>query len=427
MTAPSRATRRLTARSRAASRLTAPSRATRRKTRARGLAIAPVTLAIASVIFVLLGTSLTAPTSADLQGRIAAKQSAVAALKAAITRETAQIAARSDGIARAEQRLVALQRQLAIRIAQLEAVQRKLLAARARLVRLENRLERATHALAANLVARYEQGTPDLMTALLESDGFSDLLNRINFLQRFAREDAQVVGSTRAARNAVAAEASRLSALEQRDRELANRVVSERNQQAALKAALLTRQITETKARASNGSKLQGAERQLQTLQAQLQAQEARAAARAKTASATGNVAVGGVAIDTGGMVKPPPGAPAALMRVLAAANAIATLPYIWGGGHGSFHANGYDCSGSVSYALAAAGLVSSPMTSGMFMTWGVQGPGRWITVYANPGHVWMQVAGWRFDTVALAAGGTRWSQGGGEFAGFVARHPPGL
>jgi hypothetical protein len=112
---------------------------------------------------------------------------------------------------------------------------------------------------------------------------------------------------------------------------------------------------------------------------------------------------------------------------VIAAANAIAGLPYVYGGGHGSFHADGYDCSGSVSYALAAAGLVSSPMVSSDFETWGDPGPGRWITVYANAGHVWMDVAGWRFDTVAQAGSGTRWAQRGGEFAGFVVRHPPGL
>ena len=115
------------------------------------------------------------------------------------------------------------------------------------------------------------------------------------------------------------------------------------------------------------------------------------------------------------------------MAQVIAAGNAFATLPYIWGGGHGSFHASGYDCSGSVSYALAAAGLLSSPLDSTGFESWGDPGPGRWITVYANAGHAWMVVAGWRFDTVALASGGTRWSQSMASTAGFVARHPPGL
>ena len=112
---------------------------------------------------------------------------------------------------------------------------------------------------------------------------------------------------------------------------------------------------------------------------------------------------------------------------MIAAGNAIAGLPYLYGGGHGSFHANAYDCSGSVSYALAAAGLVSSPLDSTAFESWGQPGPGKWITVYANAGHAYMYVAGWRFDTSALSRGGTRWTREQRSSAGFVARHPPGL
>lgn len=384
-------------------------------------------LAFAGIAAALLGSGLTAPTSADLQGRLAAQQSAVGALRQQIAVQTAEIASTTNGLAQAQRRRGALAQQLAIRTAELDKVQVKLIAARDRLVRLENQLERADHALAANLVARYEQGGPDLLSTLLQSNGFGDLLNRVDFLERFAAEDGQVVAATRAARDAVAHEADKLGVFETRDQQLANEVLSERNQQAALKAALLSRRITELHARARNGSRLQAAEQQVQRLQAQLQAQESHAAAGAQAAQTTGNANVGGIAVDTGGMVKPPPGAPRAVAEVIAAANAIATLPYIYGGGHASFRADGYDCSGSVSYALAAAGLVSAPMVSGQFETWGAPGPGRWITVYANADHVWMEVAGWRFDTVALAEDGTRWARGGGEFAGFVVRHPPGL
>ena len=113
---------------------------------------------------------------------------------------------------------------------------------------------------------------------------------------------------------------------------------------------------------------------------------------------------------------------------MIAAGNAIATLPYIYGGGHASFQAAGYDCSGSVSYVLAAAGLLSTPMVSGQFMSWGLPGPGKWVDICATDGHVWMTIAGWRFDTVAQAEdGGNRWARGGGEFDGFVERHPAGL
>jgi len=129
----------------------------------------------------------------------------------------------------------------------------------------------------------------------------------------------------------------------------------------------------------------------------------------------------------TGGVVTAPSNAPPAVVAAIAAANQIATLPYLWGGGHASFQAPGYDCSGSVSYALAAAGLISSPMVSGQFENWGLPGPGKWITIYASGDHVWMTIAGWRFDTVALAETGTRWASSGGELQGFVVRHPAGL
>jgi cell wall-associated NlpC family hydrolase len=119
--------------------------------------------------------------------------------------------------------------------------------------------------------------------------------------------------------------------------------------------------------------------------------------------------------------------APAVIAQVIAAGNAIATTPYKWGGGHGGWKDTGYDCSGSVSFALAGAGLMNSPLTSGGFMSWGDAGPGRWISIYANNGHVWMVVAGLRFDTSG-ANGFTRWqSMKGRSTGGFVVRHPPGL
>jgi cell wall-associated NlpC family hydrolase len=119
--------------------------------------------------------------------------------------------------------------------------------------------------------------------------------------------------------------------------------------------------------------------------------------------------------------------APDVVATVIAAGNAIATTPYVWGGGHGAWRDKGYDCSGSVSFALAGAGLMNSPLTSGLFMHWGARGPGKWITIYANQGHVFMVVAGLRFDTSG-AQGGTRWQPATGRsYGGFVARHPPGL
>jgi peptidoglycan hydrolase-like protein with peptidoglycan-binding domain len=113
--------------------------------------------------------------------------------------------------------------------------------------------------------------------------------------------------------------------------------------------------------------------------------------------------------------------------RVISAGDEIATRPYVWGGGHGSFESAGYDCSGSVSYALHGAGLLSSPEDSTGLESYGEPGPGRDITIYANSEHAFMVVDGKRFDTVALQETGSRWSDSMTSTAGFVARHPAGL
>jgi cell wall-associated NlpC family hydrolase len=125
-----------------------------------------------------------------------------------------------------------------------------------------------------------------------------------------------------------------------------------------------------------------------------------------------------------------PASAPLAVQRVIAAANRIRTLPYIWGGGHGRWQDSGYDCSGSVSYALHGARMLTSPLTSGSFETWGEAGAGRWITIYANASHVYMVVAGLRFDTAGDTSGtGPRWHPTTAAAASgrFIVRHPVGL
>ncbi len=118
---------------------------------------------------------------------------------------------------------------------------------------------------------------------------------------------------------------------------------------------------------------------------------------------------------------------PVRVTAAVDAADIIADTPYIWGGGHSSFQAQGYDCSGSVSWVLHGAGLLDQPLTSGDLERYGDPGPGRWITIYANAAHTFMVIGGWRYDTGNLPSTGTRWSDSGRSTAGFVARHPPGL
>ena len=115
------------------------------------------------------------------------------------------------------------------------------------------------------------------------------------------------------------------------------------------------------------------------------------------------------------------------MFRAITAANRIAGLPYRFGGGHRSFADSGYDCSGSVSYVLHGSGRLGSPLDSSQLMSYGAAGPGRWVTIYSNPGHAYMTIRGRRFDTSAQWQGGSRWSIFNRSSAGYTVRHPPGL
>jgi cell wall-associated NlpC family hydrolase len=131
--------------------------------------------------------------------------------------------------------------------------------------------------------------------------------------------------------------------------------------------------------------------------------------------------------LDATGLAIAPASAPAEVQAIIAAGNEIATKPYKYGGGHGRWIDSGYDCSGSVSYALHGAGLLETPLDSTGFLTWGERGPGTWVTIYTNPSHAYMVVAGLRFDTSARRVTGSRWSDEVRSSSGYTVRHPAGL
>jgi len=134
----------------------------------------------------------------------------------------------------------------------------------------------------------------------------------------------------------------------------------------------------------------------------------------------------GDVGVIRDGVAYAPDNAPLRVKRAIWAANRLRHKPYIYGGGHGSFRSRGYDCSGTVSFALHAAHLLRSPLDSGSFMRWGRRGRGRWITVYTNPGHAWAIIAGMRLDTSGPGESGPRWRTESRSARGFRVRHPSG-
>jgi peptidoglycan hydrolase CwlO-like protein len=374
----------------------------------RRLAVLCVLAALLAGGATVLGT--VGHADADLSGKISTASGRAEALRAAVATETRKIRSSSRGLARAQARLRRLQAQTAAEQAKLKAVEDSLARARARLTRLISRQHQATDALRANLVTAYRNPAPDIVSVIISAHGFSDLLEKADFLKRIGRQNARIMANARTARVAVTRQASRLSEIQASQHDITVRLEQRRDSAQTVQSALLNERARRLAGRDIKRAELQTIQNQLATLRKKL----------ARTARA-------GIQTNAGGTAQPPPGAPAAVGLVMAAGNAIAGLPYLYGGGHAGFKDTAYDCSGSVSYALAAAGLVSAPMASGPFMTWGEPGPGQWITVYANAGHAFMIVAGWRFDTSALSGGGTRWTRDTRSVAGFVPRHPPGL
>lgn len=141
---------------------------------------------------------------------------------------------------------------------------------------------------------------------------------------------------------------------------------------------------------------------------------------------------VDAASVDGRGFATVPPTAPPLVQRIIRAANQVAHKPYRYGGGHGAnpeeiWQDSAYDCSGSISFALAAAGFLDGPLASGGLARFGKPGPGKWVTIYANAGHAFMVVAGLRFDTSGRQRTGTRWQAAARQVSGFTLRHPPGL
>ncbi|EHN12454.1 hypothetical protein PAI11_06310 [Patulibacter medicamentivorans] len=380
----------------------------RRRTSLRVLAVSAIG---ASALTVAAG----APTAGHADP--AADRAAAQSLRAQVAAESRRIDATNAGLAQAEQRLATLDQRVTARRSQLTRTQDQLVRARIRLTTLERRADKATAILSENLVTAYENGRPDIVSVVLTSKGFADLLERVDFYKRISRQNGLVLDRTRDAKTAVAHQADDLEVTRVRFRKLAAEAEADRKHADVLRNALLRRQAAQLRQRAGTAGRLRAVRSRI----AKLERQQAAAAAAAREATTATSAAPrssngGGPSAAGGGSVA----------RVISAANEIASTPYVWGGGHGGA-SGGYDCSGSISYALAAAGLLSSPLDSTGFMSWGEPGPGKRITVYANAGHAFMIVDGRRFDTSALRGGGTRWTSESRSTAGFVARHPPGL
>jgi len=324
----------------------------------------------------------------------------------------------------------AVEAELAAKQAELDRATAALEAEEAHLERVRATLQRSLGVLGDRLVAIYEAGSPDMLNAVLESANWSDMTAQTEYMQQIQSHDDAVVDRVKTLRNEVRGAVERLD--EQRaEIEAARDAIAAKEREVAAAREEAAARFGELKSAQ--------AERQqaLDALQSREEALSDNLSAISEQIASEGGDATEGqmpaplnpgqeAELISESEASAPASAPQAVKDVVAAANAIATTPYIWGGGHGSFESSGYDCSGSVSYALHGGGLLESPLDSTGLSTWGEPGPGRWITVYANAGHAWMVVAGIAFDTSGGA--GPRWHDPWASSPeGFVARHPAGL
>ncbi len=309
---------------------------------------------------------------------------------------------------------------------ELDLMEAELEAGKAHLREVRRRMERALGVLRRQLVALYMSGTPDVTEMVLGSSDFAEVVSSTEYAESIQNRDEAVVRRVRALRGQIQRAVARMEVQEERLQRARDAIASE--QRAAVEARdrveirraefLATRDMREQRI-----SALQDRAGVIEGNLPDLSLDPASSSAPAAPAPVSGQSAV----LGADGLAAAPAGAPQAVKDAIAAANAIVGMPYLWGGGHGSFESSGYDCSGAISYALNGGGLLTSPLDSTGFTTWGEPGEGNWITVYGNSGHAYAVIAGLRWDTSDTGGTGPKWHSDLRDNAGFIARHPSGL
>ena len=375
-----------------------------------------LTVLAALVIGALIGQSA----SGDPASKIAQKQSELnriqsneGSLRSQIDAMNSQVDQLIGQESRLRQEQAAAQHELEVKQAELEKAAAELAAEKAELARIRAKLQAAVGALEQLLIDMYKSNDPDVTAVVMRSASWSDLLTRTEYLDHIQSYDDQVVARVRGLRDQIAALVDRLQATRDRLKAARDAVAAKESQLASQHAQIQHQQeqlVVARNTRQAVLNRMLAKERQIQTDLSHIPAP------------------AGHATIDSSGDAIPPANAPLAVRGAIAAANQIDDLPYIWGGGHGSFSASGYDCSGAVSYMLHGGGFLSSPLDSTGLEVWGASGGGNWITVFANSGHAWAYVAGLRWDTGGPGGGnGPRWSTVMRDDTSlFVARHPPG-
>ena len=361
----------------------------------------------------------------DKLGDVRESQSAVAA---SIAEQNRAIDTMLGEVSRLRQEQLALEAELEQKQAELDAASAKLKAEKARLARIRARLQRALQVLRDRLVAIYQAGSPDVVSVVLEAETWSQASVRAEYLSRVQDYDDAVAGRVKGLRDEAKAAVKRMAEIRRRLKAARDEIAVKEREAAEARAEAAARFAELKAAQAERQQQLEALQSResalsdnLASISEQLASSGASVPATAPAPLTPGQEAQ----FISESQASVPSSAPPAVQAAIEAANAIATTPYVWGGGHGSFESSGYDCSGAVSYALHGGGFLDSPLDSTGLSTWGEAGAGQWITVYANAGHAWVIIAGLAFDTSGGA--GPRWHpEPVNSPEGFIARHPPG-
>ncbi|MDX6615774.1 MAG: hypothetical protein QOD60_865, partial [Solirubrobacterales bacterium] len=303
--------------------------------------------------------------------------------------------------------------------AELVKANAELIQGEAHLNEVRAQLQRSLIVLRDRLIEIYKSNQPDMISIILEQSSWSDVEATSEYLDRIQNNDKTVVDRVHSLRDEVQHQVELLTEARNTVEAAKQAIVGQRRELAQTKRSLLAQRSQLVAARHAREGVLQRLRSQASSLSGALNGP---LSGGETVPSSPGHAGL------VNGEAVAPANAPQAVVDVINAANQINSLPYLWGGGHGSFDSpSGYDCSGSVSFALHGGGLLSSPLDSTGLSTWGSAGFGTWITVFANSGHAYMYVAGLRFDTGGNGGGfGPRWHSDLRDNAGFIARHPSG-
>jgi len=390
--------------------------------------------ALLAALIVLAADGASAPAETlqeeyeDARGKLDRVRESQSSLTATIAEQNRAIDSMLGEVSALRERQAALEAELVEVQGELDRASAELEAEKRHLARVRARLQRALSVLRERLVAIYETGSPDVLSVVLESESWSDVGARADYLSQIQDYDNAVAGRVKGLRDEAKAAVTRMRVVRLRIERARDAIAVKERQAAAAKDEAEVRFAALKAAQAERQSSLESLQSREQALSdnlASISEQIAGAGGSAPTAAPAPLTPGQTADFISESQASIPSAAPPAVQAAIEAANSIATTPYVWGGGHGSFSSSGYDCSGAISFALNGGGLLSSPLDSTGLSTWGEAGPGQWITVYANAGHAWAMIAGLAFDTSGGA--GPRWhSSPVSSTAGFIARHPSG-